>query len=89
MKGRKTGYLYILSVATFALLIWGTILSIRQPYTGVFWEYSTGIVYQVDDSHPSAYQVHKGDQVISGEAFGVQRQRAVHPEPGGYEAAGA
>lgn len=69
MKGRKTGYLYILSVATFALLIWGTILSIRQPYTGVFWEYSTGIVYQVDDSHPSAYQVHKGDQVISGEGY--------------------
>lgn len=66
MKGRKTGYLYLLSVATVALLIWGTILSIRQPYTGVFWEYSTGIVYQVDNSHPSAYQIHKGDQVISG-----------------------
>jgi signal transduction histidine kinase len=67
MKGRKTGALYLLSVATIALLIWGTILSIRQPYTGVFWEYSTGIIYEVDGTHPSAYQIHKGDQVISGE----------------------
>ncbi len=67
MKGRKTGYLYLLSVAAFALLAWGTILSIRQPYTGIFWEYTTGIVYEVDPAHPSAYQIHKGDQVISGE----------------------
>lgn len=67
MKGRKTGYLYLLSIAVFALLAWGTNLSVRQPYTGIFWEYTTGIVYEVDPAHPSAYQILKGDQVISGE----------------------
>lgn len=67
MKGRKTAYLYLLSVATLILLVWSTFASIRQPNIGVFWEYSTGIVYQIDPSHPSAYQVQKGDIVLAGD----------------------
>ena len=66
MKGRKTGYLYILSTAVLALLVWSTILSLRQPNTGFFWEYSTGIVYEVDSSYPSAFQIQKGDKIVSG-----------------------
>lgn len=66
MKGRKTAYLYLLSAATLTLIIWSTFTSIRQPNIGVFWEYSTGIVYQIDPSHPSTYQVHLGDHVVAG-----------------------
>jgi hypothetical protein len=66
MKGRKTGYLYLLSTAVLALLVWSTILSVRQPDIGVFWEYSTGIVYQVDAFDPSASSS-EGDRIISSE----------------------
>lgn len=67
MKGRKTGYLYILSSAALALIVWSTILSLRQPNIGFFWEYSTGIVYQVNSSYPFAFQIQKGDKIISGD----------------------
>lgn len=67
MKGRKSGYLYLLSTAVLALLVWSTILSVRQPDIGVFWEYSTGIVYQVDAFDPFAKIIQKGDRIISSE----------------------
>jgi hypothetical protein len=68
MKGRKTGALYLLSVGNHCPIDLGNnFIDSPTLHRGFSWEYSTGIIYEVDGTHPSAYQIHKGDQVISGE----------------------
>jgi len=57
--------LSLLAVCTLALLAWAAILLVRQPYSGLNWSYTTGVVQTVDPHGPGAALFQPGDRLVA------------------------
>lgn len=57
--------LSLLAVCTLALLAWAAILLVRQPYSGLNWSYTTGVVQAVDPHGPGAALFQPGDRLVA------------------------
>lgn len=66
MKVLRNTTLHLLSLPVVFLIVWSGSNLILRPSLGVFWDASTGVVYQVDLADPLSEEVHQGDRVISG-----------------------
>ena len=66
MKILRNTTLHLLSLPVVLLIIWSGTILILRPSLGLFWDSSTGIVYQVDAVDGLSEEVRQGDQVITG-----------------------
>jgi signal transduction histidine kinase len=57
--------LSLLAGCTLALLAWAAILLVRQPYSGLNWSYTTGVVQTVDPHGPGAALFQPGDRLVA------------------------
>lgn len=66
MKVFRNTVIHLVSLPVILLIIWsGTILTSRLS-TGIFWDPSSGIVYQVDVARVMPEKVRQGDRIVSG-----------------------
>jgi len=66
LKVFRNTIIHLLSVPVVLLILWsGTILTSRLSI-GIFWDPSSGIVYQVDVARVMSEKVRQGDRIISG-----------------------
>jgi signal transduction histidine kinase len=63
----------LLSLLTLILLGWSSYLSIHRPTIGVFWGYTSGVIYEVDETHPSAKLLSVGDRIVSGNGLNASQ----------------
>ncbi len=63
----------LLSLLTLILLGWSSYLSINRPTIGVFWGYTSGVIYEVDETHPSAKLLLVGDRIVSGNGLNASQ----------------
>jgi signal transduction histidine kinase len=54
---------------TLCLLGWAGYQHIDRPTLGLYWNYASGFIYQVDDRNPSVAQVQVGDRLLSGNSL--------------------
>lgn len=66
MRAIRNTTIHLLTLPLFLLIVWaGTILAPR-PSVGIYWDPSSGTVYQVDVVHILPEMVRQGDRIISG-----------------------
>lgn len=65
MKYRHA-FLQLVSLLTLCLVGWAVYQAVQQPTIGAFWGYTSGVIYEVDNAHPSADLVQVGDRIIQG-----------------------
>ena len=61
--------LHLISLPTLILIGCTTIIAAQRPSLGIYWTYSSGIVYELDTTHPSAGGFQVGDRIVSGDGF--------------------
>lgn len=66
MKVFRNTTLHLLSLPVVLLIVWSGSNLILRPSFGIFWDASTGVVYQVDLEDTLSEEVRQGDRVISG-----------------------
>lgn len=69
MKVFRNTIFHLLSLPVLLLIFWAAMLLAQRPCVGIFWDYSSGIVYQVDQLHPLPERIQKGDRVLSGDGL--------------------
>ena len=57
---------YVFVALTLALVGWAGYTDLSHPTLGLYWGYSSGLVYQNDGNNPSLSDVEIGDRLISG-----------------------
>jgi signal transduction histidine kinase len=62
-------FLHSLSVGTLVWIGWTVSLAVQKPSIGAFWRPQTGVVYFIDDGHPSADEFRVGDRIVNLEGF--------------------
>ncbi len=68
MKYRHA-FLQLLSLLTLCLLGWSIYLAIHHPTIGVYWGYTSGVIYEVDPSYSSSNDLQIGDRIIKGDGL--------------------
>lgn len=55
----------LLAISTLLVLVWVMALVVRQPYSGLTWSYTTGVVQTVDPRGPAAALFQPGDRIVA------------------------
>ncbi len=58
-----------MSLLTLILIGYTTIIAAQRPSLGIYWTYSSGIVYELDTTHPSTDEFQIGDRILSGDGL--------------------
>ena len=57
------------------VLIWAAVILLRQPYSGLIWSFTTGIVSDIDPQGPAANLFQAGDRILSIDGVDVYQAR--------------
>ena len=58
---------YLFGILALGLIGWTGFRSISRPTLGLYWEYGSGEVYEIQGDNPSVAAIHVGDRLISGD----------------------
>lgn len=65
----------LLALFIFVVLIWTGVILFRQPYSGLAWSFTTGIVSDVDPQGPAENLLKVGDQILAIDGIDVYQAR--------------